>query len=198
MTIDACAAGKDVYVEKPLTHDCLRGGKPSSRLRMTINGSSRSACNSEACLTSKKANELIRGRAHIGRRAQGAPHLEPERQARLQAGLRHRSTDLSTGTNSWVMPPISRSTGTSFRNWRWFWDFGGGIFTDLMVHWIDVAHWILRPQSSAIIAASIGDHFTTKGHLGDAGHRPDVAPVLGTAACRRTSKEPSAMPATEP
>ena len=20
-----------------------------------------------------------------------------------------------------------------FRNWRWFWDFGGGIFTDLMV-----------------------------------------------------------------
>jgi hypothetical protein len=27
-----------------------------------------------------------------------------------------------------------------FRNWRWFWDFGGGIFTDLMVHWIDVAH----------------------------------------------------------
>ena len=30
-----------------------------------------------------------------------------------------------------------------FRNWRWFWDFGGGIFTDLMVHWIDVAHWIL-------------------------------------------------------
>ena len=27
-----------------------------------------------------------------------------------------------------------------FRNWRWFWDFGGGIFTDLMVHFIDVAH----------------------------------------------------------
>jgi predicted dehydrogenase len=25
-----------------------------------------------------------------------------------------------------------------FRNWRWFWDFGGGILTDLMVHWIDV------------------------------------------------------------
>ena len=22
-----------------------------------------------------------------------------------------------------------------FRNWRWFWDFGGGIFTDLGVHW---------------------------------------------------------------
>ena len=30
-----------------------------------------------------------------------------------------------------------------FRNWRWFWDFGGGILTDLMVHYIDVAHWFL-------------------------------------------------------
>ena len=30
-----------------------------------------------------------------------------------------------------------------FRNWRWFWDFGGGLLTDLMVHWIDVAHWFL-------------------------------------------------------
>ena len=30
-----------------------------------------------------------------------------------------------------------------FRNWRWFWDFGGGLLTDLMVHWIDVVHWFL-------------------------------------------------------
>ena len=35
-----------------------------------------------------------------------------------------------------------------FRNWRWFWDFGGGIFTDLMVHWIDVAHWFLEAEHS--------------------------------------------------
>ena len=29
------------------------------------------------------------------------------------------------------------------RNWRWFWDFGGGLLTDLMVRWIDVAYWFL-------------------------------------------------------
>ena len=49
-----------------------------------------------------------------------------------------------------------------FRNWRWFWDFGGGIFTDLMVHHVDVAHWFLdldHPQ----MAASIGDMFNAKG-----------------------------------
>jgi predicted dehydrogenase len=49
-----------------------------------------------------------------------------------------------------------------FRNWRWFWDFGGGIFTDLMVHWIDVVHWFLdleHPQQ----AVSIGDFYQAEG-----------------------------------
>jgi predicted dehydrogenase len=47
-------------------------------------------------------------------------------------------------------------------NWRWFWDFGGGIFTDLMVHWIDVAHWVLgvdHPEK----AVSLGEHFYSEG-----------------------------------
>ena len=49
-----------------------------------------------------------------------------------------------------------------FRNWRWFWDFGGGILTDLMVHQVDIAHWFLgldHPQT----AATIGDAFKAPG-----------------------------------
>jgi predicted dehydrogenase len=49
-----------------------------------------------------------------------------------------------------------------FRQWRWFWDFGGGIFTDLMVHWIDVVHWYLGLDHPAV-AASIGDHYQAAG-----------------------------------
>lgn len=49
-----------------------------------------------------------------------------------------------------------------FRNWRWFWDFGGGIFTDLMVHFIDVAHWILD-LDHPLRAVSIGGQFSSKG-----------------------------------
>src|SRR5262249_30250141 len=49
-----------------------------------------------------------------------------------------------------------------FRHWRWFWDFGGGIFTDLMVHWIDVAHWFLD-LDHPLTAQSIGQHFMSKG-----------------------------------
>src|SRR6185295_3187038 len=49
-----------------------------------------------------------------------------------------------------------------FRNWRWFWDFGGGLFTDLMVHWIDVAHWFVGVDHP-VKAVSLGEHFASKG-----------------------------------
>jgi predicted dehydrogenase len=49
-----------------------------------------------------------------------------------------------------------------FRNWRWFWDFGGGLLTDLMVHWIDVAHWVLGVDQP-IRATAIGNHFASRG-----------------------------------
>jgi predicted dehydrogenase len=49
-----------------------------------------------------------------------------------------------------------------FRHWRWFWDFGGGIFTDLMVHYIDVAHWFLGLEEPSA-AASIGNFFSREG-----------------------------------
>ena len=49
-----------------------------------------------------------------------------------------------------------------FRNWRWFWNFGGGILTDLMVHWLDVVHWILK-LDHPLSATSIGDFIAAEG-----------------------------------
>ena len=62
-----------------------------------------------------------------------------------------------------------------FRNWRWFWDFGGGLLTDLMVHWIDVAHWFLNldhPQRRRHRRP-----LRQQGRLGDARHDPDAADI---------------------
>ncbi len=49
-----------------------------------------------------------------------------------------------------------------FRNWRWFWDFGGGLLTDLMVHWIDVAQWFLEVDHP-VRATAVGNHFASQG-----------------------------------
>ena len=60
-----------------------------------------------------------------------------------------------------------------FRQWRWFWDFGGGIFTDLMVHWIDVVHWFLDLDHPTT-AASVGDFYSAK----DVWQTPDTVQTL--------------------
>jgi predicted dehydrogenase len=49
-----------------------------------------------------------------------------------------------------------------FRHWRWFWDFGGGLLTDLMVHFLDVAHWFLD-LDHPLQATSVGGNYTSKG-----------------------------------
>jgi len=41
-----------------------------------------------------------------------------------------------------------------YRRWRFFWDFGGGAFTDLMTHWIDVVQWFLNSPSPSSVNAS--------------------------------------------
>ncbi|MEO0530584.1 MAG: Gfo/Idh/MocA family oxidoreductase, partial [Planctomycetota bacterium] len=43
-----------------------------------------------------------------------------------------------------------------------FWDFGGGVLTDLMVHWMDTVHWMLGvdPPTQAM---TIGTNFRTAG-----------------------------------
>ena len=40
--------------------------------------------------------------------------------------------------------------------WRWYWDFGGGILTDLLTHWIDVIQWYMD-QPAPKTATTVGD-----------------------------------------
>lgn len=159
MTIDACSAGKDVYVEKPLTHDLSEG---------------------EAVVTAQNQNGRI---VQVGMQQRSMPHIQEAKEL-IEAGhigdVHKVHLTWNRNTPRWQrkeygIDPASvdwkRFLGNApdqpfdeyrFRNWRWFWDFGGGIFTDLMVHWIDVAHWILDVDHPAV-AASIGDHFQSEG-----------------------------------
>lgn len=159
MTIDSCAAGKDVYVEKPLTHDASEGAavikaQSDSQRIVQVGMQQRSMPHIQ------KANELIRG-GHIGdvHKVHLTWNRNAKRGSKRDYGIDPKSVDWQRFLGNAPDQPFD---GYRFRNWRWFWDFGGGIFTDLMVHWIDVAHWILQTDAPTQ-AASIGDHFTTEG-----------------------------------
>ena len=155
MTIAACAAGKDVYVEKPLTHT-LEEGQPVI----------------DAVRSQKRV-------VQIGTQQRSLPHLVEARQLIQQGALGpvhkiHMSWNRNTPrwerskygidpkTVRWDLflgnAPKQEFDEYRFRNWRWFWDFGGGIFTDLMVHWLDTANWLLD-LPPVTQAQSLGNQF---------------------------------------
>ncbi|MBX7165215.1 MAG: Gfo/Idh/MocA family oxidoreductase [Pirellulales bacterium] len=155
ITIAACEAGKDVYVEKPLTHDPGEGAA-------VIAAQQKSGRIVQVGMQQRSMPQFIEGRELIKSGALGTVRkveLSWNRNAargdRLDPGIDPATVDWQRFLGSAPQQPFD---AYRFRNWRWFWDFGGGVFTDLMVHFIDVAHWFLDlPEPDE--AASIGDFF---------------------------------------
>ncbi len=57
--------------------------------------------------------------------------------------------------------PDQPFTVEKFVLWRFFWDFGGGILTDLLTHWIDVIQWYMG-QSAPKAATVTGELYLMK------------------------------------
>lgn len=159
MTIAACAAGKDVYVEKPLTHDLSEGtaviaAQNEHRRIVQVGTQQRSMTHLLEAAEIVRSGEL--GPVH-------KVHLSWNRN---QPRWKKSDLKIEPETVDWKRflgnAPDQPFDPYRFRNWRWFWDFGGGIFTDLMVHWIDVVHWMLALEHPQL-ATSIGDHFKSEG-----------------------------------
>jgi len=159
LTVAGCQAGKDVYVEKPLTHDVSEGAsvidaKNQSRRIVQVGMQQRSMPHFQ------KAAEIVRsgqiGKIHKVHLTWNRNH---ERWTRPENSINPTSVDWK----AWLGNARTQTFDEyRFRQWRWFWDFGGGIFTDLMVHYIDVVHWFLGLDHPSV-ATSIGDHFATAG-----------------------------------
>jgi predicted dehydrogenase len=159
LTVAACNAGKDVYVEKPLTHDLSEGpavidAQNRNRRIVQVGMQQRSMPHFQ------KGYEIIRsgtiGKVH---KVHLTWNRNMPRWARPNYNIDPKSVDWKTWLGNAADEPFDEYT---FRQWRWFWKFGGGIFTDLMVHYIDVVHWYLDLEHPEM-AASIGDSFATKG-----------------------------------
>jgi predicted dehydrogenase len=159
MTIDAVQAGKHVYVEKPLTHDLEEGRKvieavKKSGLAVQVGTQQRSMPHIV------KAKELYdAGKLGSVLKVRMSWNRNTDRMRRYKTGVKASELDWKAFLGNAREQPFD---DYRFRNWRWFWDFGGGLFTDLMVHWIDVAHWFVGVDHP-LKAVSIGEHFASKG-----------------------------------
>jgi predicted dehydrogenase len=149
MVVDACAAGKDVYVEKPLSNQIEPAWKAVEAARkynrvVTMGIQQRQG---EAF---KEAAQLVQDGAlgkvtHVMLQFQGSYGMPPEPTAEPPAGL---NWELFQG------PAPRRPFKPSRLRWRAFYDYGGGLVTDWGVHLVDVAHWYLKADMKAPLLTS--------------------------------------------
>ena len=153
----ALAAGKDVYLEKPVTHTLEEGAVLQHAVR-----SSKQILQCGMQQRSwghfRNAVDLIQGGA-LGRVTQVRTYW-------------WQNYDLN-----WVPKPVDVSqldwkqwlggapdqpfSAEKFNRWRWYWTFGGGAMTDLFAHWIDVVHWAMKADEPSN-AFMLGDTYIQK------------------------------------
>jgi predicted dehydrogenase len=148
MTIDAVKAGKDVYVEKPISHTVEEGERV------------------EAAVSASK--QIVQ----VGYQQRSWPHFLQARDLVADGKLGQISLALTSWYQDYVVnlqtpPKVDPSTvdwkrflgsapdqpfdALRLTRWRWFWDFGGGHLTDLYSHYGDVVQWYTdqyAPQSA--------------------------------------------------
>ncbi len=159
ITIAACAAGKDVYVEKPLTHDLAEAAAvvdAQNNYRRIVQVGTQQRSMPQF----RKAFEIVQsGQLGDIHKVHLTWNRNSPRWVREKYNIDPNTVDWKQFLGAAPGQPFDEYR---FRNWRWFWDFGGGILTDLMVHQIDIAHWFLgldHPDA----AATIGDALKAKG-----------------------------------
>ena len=140
-TIHACQAGKDVYVEKPASHNIWEGRKMVEAARrygriVQVGTQSRSAPYIHKALEYIRSGAL--GRIHLCRVCNlksGDPYREPA-PSPLPAGVDY---------DRWLGPAPARpfDEGHFHTGWYYHWDYCGGDMGNDSSHQLDLARWLI-------------------------------------------------------
>ncbi len=156
IAIWACQAGKDVYVEKPCSHNIFEAKQIVAAARkynrMVQQGSQIRSSKAVQEAVQKMRDGflgdvyLARGLCYKWRDTIG--HAAPQP---VPAGVDY---DLWTGPS-----PMHQFTKNRFHyNWHWFWDTGNGDLGNQGIHQVDIARWGLGVKYP-VKASAIGGHF---------------------------------------
>jgi len=146
MTIWGCQAGKDVYVEKPCSHNVHEGRIAVEAARRynrivqhgTQSRSSRDWALAVAAIQSGKFGKLLVSRA-LCYKPRGSIGTKP-----ITTPPAELAFDI------WLGPAAEQPYHANLvhYNWHWFWDFGNGDIGNQGVHQMDIARWLI-PGTSA-------------------------------------------------
>lgn len=156
MLIDALEAGKHVYIEKPLAHTIEEGEKilrAAAGTKQVVQVGTQNRSNSLYV----KAKEMVAagmiGDIHYTRAFWYRNSLEdaPAWRYAIPADANEQNTDWVRFLGGAPKRPFSKPR---FYQWRLYWDYSGGISTDLLVHQTDITQFVLGKPAPVSCMAS--------------------------------------------
>lgn len=157
MTIWACQAGKDVYVEKPASHNIHEGRVAVEAARKfnrivqhgTQSRSNAAKSNVMAVIKSGQLGKLLvsRGLCYKVRNSIGVKPSKPAPEF--------------LDFNLWTGPAPEQPFNENLvhYNWHWFWDFGNGDIGNQGVHEMDLARWAIPGATLPKSVISVGGRY---------------------------------------
>jgi len=156
IALDAVAAGKDVYVEKPVSHTIAEGAE----MVKVIEASKQIV---QTGTQQRSWDHWVLGKQIVdsGRLGQ-ITFVQTYWYQHATAGDYPAVVMDKLDWKRWLGPaPDQQFRPERFYQWRHYWDYGGGCITDLMTHWIDVVHWYMNVEAP-ISAETTGRNYNLK------------------------------------
>ena len=140
-TILACEAGKDVYVEKPVSHNIREG-------RLMVQAARKHQRIVQVGTQARSRPVTIRFVEYVRSGKIGEVHMAKVWNCQMRSNIGHKADEpVPPGINYdlWTGPipmlPFNRNRFHGTVNWHWH--YGAGDLGNDGVHWIDVARWAL-------------------------------------------------------
>ena len=156
MTVMASQAGKDVYVEKPVSHNIVEGRRmveAARKYRRVVQAGTqrRSAPFVEEGIARVHAGAIGKvgmARAWIHQKRVGIGHGKP---APVPPGVDYAM---------WQGPAPERPFHPNrfHYNWHWFWNWGTGELGNNGIHGVDIARWGLRVDAPLAVSSGGGKY----------------------------------------
>jgi predicted dehydrogenase len=156
MTLDALSAGKDIFVEKCVSHSIDEGvamvkAVEAAPSRVVQTGTQQRSwahwIQGAEIVKSGKLGEIKFINAYWFQNVAGRkyPEWEPDKidWKRFVGAAK-------------AVPP----SWDHYYKWRWFWNFGGGPICELLTHWIDVVHWYTGETAPRTVLARGSKHIS--------------------------------------
>lgn len=156
-TIWACQAGKDVYVEKPVSHTIEEGRKmveAARKYNRVVQTGTQARSQTATINAMNFANNNGLGKIYMTR----GLCLKP------RGSIGHvKDSEIPDGVNwdKFLGPAPYRAFNKNrfHYKWHWFWDTGCGDLGNQGIHQADIARWALGKNSHPVRIQGVGNYF---------------------------------------